>query len=146
MNFTLELSVVCYTGTVAHKCCASMNEYLSKIVVIGETTVLGAGVGMALLGVAEIAAAITLNPWCIAVRHYGDCLFLFGGIMGAIVGWSRPNGCRAAEAVPGAGARIQEPISEKKGAPIAAAVGRPTSLRSDHHKDHLTAAAARSGV
>jgi hypothetical protein len=64
-----------------------MKKPCSRLVAIGEATLVGAGMGMALIGAVEIAAAITVHPWVAIARHYDDCLFIFGGMVGAAAGW-----------------------------------------------------------
>ena len=86
-HVTLAPPVVCYAGSPAHKCRASVKEHYSRTVTICEAAVVGAGIGLALIGAVEIAAAITLHPWAVEMRHYGDYLLLFGGMVGATAGW-----------------------------------------------------------
>ena len=96
--------MVCYARKAAHKCGAPVKKTCSRLVAIGEATVAGAGIGMALIGVVEIAAAITVHPWVTIARHYDDYLVIFGGMVGAAAGWlsiGRPRGRPPAPA-PGA--------------------------------------------
>jgi hypothetical protein len=62
---------------------------LPNIVAIGETAVVGAGIGVALIGVMEIATAITAQRWLADVKNYTDYAPLVSGAVGAIMGGSR---------------------------------------------------------
>jgi hypothetical protein len=59
-----------------------------KIVAFGEAAVVGAGVGVALIGAMEIATAITAQQWLAQAKHYVDYAPLIGGMVGAITGAS----------------------------------------------------------
>src|SRR4051812_6158775 len=63
-----------------------MKVHCSKIVAIGEAAVVGAGVGVALIGALEIATAITAPLWLTEAKNYIDYAPLVGGAVGAIVG------------------------------------------------------------
>jgi hypothetical protein len=67
----------------------SMKDYCLKIVAIGEVAVVGAGVGMALIGATEIATAIAAQQWLQEARYYIDYVPLVGGAVGAIMGGMR---------------------------------------------------------
>jgi hypothetical protein len=66
-----------------------MKAHCSKIVAIGEAAVVGAGFGVALIGVLEIATAITAPQWLTEAKRYIDYAPLVSGAVGAIVGESR---------------------------------------------------------
>ncbi len=65
-----------------------MKYYYSKIVALGEAAVVGAGVGIALIGAMEIATAIAARQWIAEAKHYIDYAPLVGGMVGAITGGS----------------------------------------------------------
>ena len=63
-----------------------MKDYYPKIVAIGEAAVVGAGLGVALIGTVEIATAIDAQQWLAEAKHYSDYAPLVGGLAGAIRG------------------------------------------------------------
>ena len=80
-----------------------MKYYYSKIVALGESAVVGAGVGIALIGAMEIATAIAARQWIAEAKHYIDYAPLVGGMVGAIM-----EGLRIARRRLGAAAKIAE--------------------------------------
>src|SRR4051794_26349808 len=66
-----------------------MKVHCSKIVAIGEAAVVGAGVGVALIGALEIATAITPQQWLTEAKNYIDYAPLVGSAVGAIVAGSQ---------------------------------------------------------
>jgi hypothetical protein len=60
--------------------------YYLKIVAIGEAAVVGAGIGVALIGAMEIATAIAAQQWLVEAKYYSDYAPLAGGLWGAITG------------------------------------------------------------
>jgi hypothetical protein len=80
-----------------------MKYYYSKIVALGEAAVVGAGVGIALIGAMEIATAIAARQWIAEAKHYIDYAPLVGGMVGAIM-----EGLRIARRRLGAAAKIAE--------------------------------------
>jgi hypothetical protein len=65
---------------------ASAKYHYLKIVTIAEAAVVGAGVGVALIGAMEIATAIAAQQWLAEAKHYSDYAPLVGGLVGAIRG------------------------------------------------------------
>lgn len=62
---------------------------LPNIVAVGEAAVVGAGIGVALIGAMEIATAITAQRWLAEVKNYTDYAPLVSGAVGAITAGSR---------------------------------------------------------
>src|SRR5689334_20109456 len=63
-----------------------MKIHYSKTVAIGEAAVVGAGIGVALIGVLEIATAIPVPQWLTEAKTCTDYAPLVGSVVGAIVG------------------------------------------------------------
>ena len=80
-----------------------MKYYYLKIVAFGEAAVVGAGVGIALIGAMEIATALAAQQWIAEAKHYTDYAPLIGGMVGAITG-----GLRITRRKRGAAAKIAE--------------------------------------
>src|SRR5689334_20479672 len=66
-----------------------MKDHCSKIVAIGEAAVVGAGVGVALIGAMEIATSIAAQQWLLDAKYYLDCAPLLGSVVGAMAGGLR---------------------------------------------------------
>jgi len=63
--------------------------YYQRIVAIGEAAIAGAGIGIALIGAAEIATAVTAQQWLLEAKHYIDYAPLVGSVGGVITRGSR---------------------------------------------------------
>jgi hypothetical protein len=94
-----------------------MKYYYLKIVAFGEAAVVGAGVGVALIGAMEIATALAAQQWIAEAKHYIDYAPLIGGMVGAITGE-----LRIARHRQGAAAKITE-ISDHAAAQIRTELG-----------------------
>ena len=63
--------------------------FYQRIVAIGEAAIAGAGIGVALIGAAEIATAVTAQQWLMEAKHYIDYAPLVGSVVGVITRESR---------------------------------------------------------
>jgi len=61
-----------------------MKYHYQRIVVIGEAAIAGTGIGVALIGAAEIATAVTAQQWLVEAKHYIDYAPLVGSVVGVI--------------------------------------------------------------
>src|SRR5690242_19984120 len=68
---------------------SALSRAASKCIVIGKAAAIGVGVGIALIGALELAAAITKQQWLEEAKDYDDLLPLLGGAIGALAEWIR---------------------------------------------------------
>lgn len=63
---------------------ASVKYSYLRTVAIGEAAIVGAGIGVALIGAAEITTAVTAQQWLVEAKHYIDYAPLVGSAVGVI--------------------------------------------------------------
>ena len=68
---------------------ASVKYSYLRTVAIGEAAIVGAGIGVALIGAAEITTAVTAQQWLVEAKHYIDYAPLVGSVVGVITRGSR---------------------------------------------------------